>query len=241
MGPHLRYLRYVLMHKLYVFMAGVALWRVSSKVYVRPRLRFLAWVWRLLVHDLSKFRPSEWRPYVASFYGTPAIVVAEREWERAYARAHSHLGGVGEGHRAAMEQEAKRRTAEITAERRRAFDLAWLLHQHRNDHHWQHWLLREDSGATKVLLPPAWIADEMLADWLGAGTKINRWPTLAECVGETIVWYAANREKIMLREQARARIEETLHMLASHYGLVDLAHEAHALKMARSSIVIPGR
>src|SRR5882762_4064498 len=28
-----------------------------------------------------------------------------------------------------------------------AFDAAWLHHQHWNDHHWQHWVLREDSGA----------------------------------------------------------------------------------------------
>ena len=34
-----------------------------------------------------------------------------------------------------------------------AFDLAWLKHQHRNPHHWQYWILREDSGAVKVVGP----------------------------------------------------------------------------------------
>jgi len=60
MSAHLSYLRYVLRHKWYVLRAGLLLngWRP-------------AWVLRLLVHDLSKFRPGEWRPYVAMFYGVP--------------------------------------------------------------------------------------------------------------------------------------------------------------------------
>lgn len=52
--PHLRYLRYVLLHKWYVFRAcrwlGVPLWRA-------------------LIHDWSKLTPAEWGPYVRRFYG----------------------------------------------------------------------------------------------------------------------------------------------------------------------------
>ncbi len=50
---HLRYLRYVLRHRWFVFLACCAL-----GVPIRG-----------LVHDLSKFRPSEWIPYAAYFYG----------------------------------------------------------------------------------------------------------------------------------------------------------------------------
>ena len=34
------------------------------------------------------------------------------------------------------------------------FDLAWLLHQKRNKHHWQWWLLHEDDGGTKIIEMP---------------------------------------------------------------------------------------
>jgi hypothetical protein len=53
-SKHLRYLSYVVCHKWFVFVAG---------------LKTGAPFWRLLIHDWSKFMPSEWRPYVLSFYG----------------------------------------------------------------------------------------------------------------------------------------------------------------------------
>lgn len=53
MNKHLQYGAYVLRHKYFVavecFKAGL--------------------IWRGLVHDLSKFLPQEWFPYVESFYG----------------------------------------------------------------------------------------------------------------------------------------------------------------------------
>lgn len=54
MRPHLQYLAYVVRHKWFVFRAG---------------LRTGAPLWRLLVHDWSKFTPAEWGPYVRKFYG----------------------------------------------------------------------------------------------------------------------------------------------------------------------------
>lgn len=53
---HLKYLRYVVCHKWFVF--------------VECAKRGL--IWRGLVHDLSKFSPSEWGPYVEYFYGDSA-------------------------------------------------------------------------------------------------------------------------------------------------------------------------
>lgn len=235
MKPHLRYLRYVLLHKLYVLLAGVAIQRVRGRVYAFPWWRWFPWLARLLWHDASKFRPSEWRPYVAKFYGDLRWrEQAEIDRLKAVAR-DAGAPGVNVEHLIATA------CNNVKAEVNRAFDRAWLSHQHRNPHHWQHHILREDSGATKALLFPSVLADEMLADWLGAGTKVLRWPTLAECVGETIVWYAANRPKIILRSPAQQRIEETLHLLASHYGLVDMAEQVDMERRARESIVIPGR
>lgn len=191
MMPHLRYLRYVVLHKLYVFMAGIAIARHVHRAERWPRV-----LWRYLVHDLSKFRPSEWSPYVANFYGK---------------RTDTNDGA--------------------------RFDRAWLLHIHRNPHHWQHWILREDSGSTKVLLPEAWFVDEMVADWLGAGVKILSYPSLSECVAMTIAWYMGNRQKIVLRDPARQRVEGTLRDLAALYGIVDMAFQ----ERSRLIVQVPTR
>lgn len=82
------------------------------------------------------------------------------------------------------------------------FDLAWLSHQHHNDHHHQYWVLRGDSDGTKVLeMPPAARA-EMLCDWRGAG--------LAQGKSDVLGWYAANRDKMRLHPSTRAWIETRL-------------------------------
>lgn len=72
-----------------------------------------------------------------------------------------------------------------------AFDAAWLHHQHRNPHHWQHWLLQEDDGGLKTLEMPSALIREMVADWMGAGRAITgRW--------EVAEWYAKTRGTIQL-------------------------------------------
>lgn len=222
---HLRYLRYVLLHKLYVFAGGIAVARVrGGPAPTLPFPPWTRWLVRLLIHDLSKFRPSEWTPYVDSFYGETG-----QQWiERRVKGGLSHV-------------EAAEGWAREEKRRRAAFDRAWLLHQHRNPHHWQHWLLRYDDGRLVTLLPEAWIADEMVADWLGAGQKILARPTLAECVAETVKWYAQNHQRMILRDPVRQRVEETLMLLSAKYGLVTAALQVRAAEQARASITIPGR
>lgn len=84
-----------------------------------------------------------------------------------------------------------------------AFDAAWLHHQHRNPHHWQHWLLREDSGKLKTLPMPDKFMREMVADWMGAGRAIaGKW--------EVADWYAKNRETIQLAESTRYDVERLI-------------------------------
>lgn len=91
------------------------------------------------------------------------------------------------------------RTDEVKA----AFDAAWLHHQHRNAHHWQHWVLREDLGGTKVLPMPERLVREMVADWMGAGRAITgRW--------EVATWYEANRQKILLADETRLLVERLI-------------------------------
>lgn len=57
LSQHYRYLRYVVLHKYYVYQAG----RITG-----------APLWRLIIHDWSKFSPAEWFPYVERFYGSGA-------------------------------------------------------------------------------------------------------------------------------------------------------------------------
>ena len=147
MKKHLQYLKYILRHKWFVFVAGLQM-KVS--------------LWRLLKHDWSKFLPCEWIPYANSFYGG-------------------------------------KRTPQVKS----AFTTAWLHHQHRNDHHWQHWVLRNDDGSIECLPMPEYVWREMIADWMGAGRAITgRW----ECAE----WYVKNRDKIQLHPETRIVVDSIL-------------------------------
>lgn len=47
----------------------------------------------------------------------------------------------------------------------KAFDLAWLIHQHRNPHHSQHWVLLRDEGVLEPVDMPVPYIIEMVCDW----------------------------------------------------------------------------
>lgn len=171
MKKHWLYFKYLMRHKYFVFVAG-------RKTGVS--------LWRLIIHDWSKFLPCEWLPYVRNFYG-------DYNW---YTLVDSTLkyqpGFTGRG------------MAQVRAE----FDRAWLHHQHANPHHWQHWNLREDSGALKLLEMPSHFAREMVADWMGAGRAITgKW--------EAAAWYESNRSKIKLEKGTRSFVEALLYAHAN--------------------------
>ena len=153
-----KYLRYVLRHKLYVYLEG-------RKLGV-GRLQ-------LLKHDLSKFRPDEFLPYARYFYG-------RRDIPEGYREAYYVVGKI-----------------------QRDFDKAWLLHQHRNPHHWQYWVLPLDEGRTKVLDMPDRYRREMLADWTAMGRAFGE-------EDPPVGWYVANRDKIRLAPRTRKAVEAHL-------------------------------
>lgn len=71
---HIAYLNYVARHKAFVFRAG---------------LKTGAPLWRLLIHDWSKFTPAEWFPYTEYFYGGHAkqsfrYLVCKTKFNRAW-------------------------------------------------------------------------------------------------------------------------------------------------------------
>lgn len=162
---HWLYWRYLLRHKWFVLQAGVVL-------HVP--------LWRLVVHDWSKFLPSEWIPYVENFYGVgsdpwpdPAkFAVAFDDWIR------------------------RKKLTEV------GFNRAWLHHIHHGPHHWQHWLLHNDDGTVVPLMMPPVFVHEMVADWVGAG--------LAQGRPDVNGWYARNRDKMQLHPATRAQVETLL-------------------------------
>lgn len=92
-----------------------------------------------------------------------------------------------------------------TGEDHPGFNAAWLHHQHYGPHHWQHWLLHEDSGKTITLEMPWKYCQEMLADWRGMSFTL-----FGADNGRTTAWYLANRKLIRLHPNTRLWIEGQL-------------------------------
>jgi len=90
-----------------------------------------------------------------------------------------------------------------------AFDFAWLLHQKKNRHHWQFWILPEDEGGMKVLPMPDRYRKEMLADWRGAGR--------AQGTPDTVAWWAKNKHKMRFHSETHAWIENSLSPVKAVY------------------------
>jgi len=86
-----------------------------------------------------------------------------------------------------------------------AFDVAWNYHQKRNKHHWQYWLLTNDSDEPQTIaLPmPDCYCREMLADWRGAGKAITG-------KDNTPIWYKEHKSKMHLHSETREWIEQQL-------------------------------
>ena len=162
---HFLYLRYLLTHKYWVFYAGLKL-NVS--------------IWRLLIHDWSKFLPSEWFAYANYFYGNH--------------RKFSELpSGLKHDYPFELCQEYWKNK----------FDFSWNLHQKRNKHHFQFWLLTNDSGSTVALKMPEKYVREMIADWAGAGRAITgKW--------EAWDYYQKNRGNTLLHPETRELFESLL-------------------------------
>lgn len=82
------------------------------------------------------------------------------------------------------------------------FDLAWLKHQRRNDHHWQWWMLYKDDGDYKLLEMSRGAMVEMLCDWIGAGK--------AQGKSDTRTWYQKNRHTMKFHPKVKTWIEKEL-------------------------------
>lgn len=136
--------------------------------------------WRGLIHDWSKLRPSEFIPYARHFYGKRKRQGIKRgRNESGYYKPYD--------------------TGDT------AFDFAWLLHQKRNRHHWQWWILPEDNGGTKIFPMSPTYRKELLCDWHGAGRAING-------KRDSKTFYLKNKDNIQLNPETRQWVEQQLNV-----------------------------
>lgn len=167
MKRYTQYLKYVLKHK----------WYVMRECFREGMY------WRGIMHDMSKFRPSEFVPYAKHFYHSDGTLIPIRDSTGYYKPTD---------------------TGDPT------FDFAWLLHQKHNRHHWQWWVLPEDDGGLKTMKMSPRYVKEMLCDWIGAG-KANGFVSPADNrYLETRVWYKKNKDNMVLHPETRKEVEEII-------------------------------
>ena len=158
---YFRYLSYLLRHKWFVF---IECCRMGMPI-------------RGLMHDMSKFRPSEFIPYARWFYGKNGVRFMKSEVD---------------DYKYWMDSDHQRV--------RQEFDMAWLLHQKRNPHHWQYWLSVQEDATIKAFDMPDKFCMEMVADWRGAGRARGHGDDIRD-------WYLKKENNIVLGEITRARVE----------------------------------
>jgi len=135
-------------------------------------------IWRGIFHDLSKFLPDEWIAYANYFYGKDA----EEHWKkRREGKGYYKPYNTGD----------------------QKFDFCWLLHQKRNDHHWQWWVLPEDDGGLFALPMKKRAIIEMICDWRGAGRAQGYKDNTPE-------WYAKNKKHQKMHHLTRQFLENKL-------------------------------
>lgn len=87
----------------------------------------------------------------------------------------------------------------------RAFNYAWLLHLHRNPHHWQYWILHNDDPKEgEVILDMAYnYILEMICDWWAfSWTKGD--------LTEIFKWYDEHKDYMKLSDATRKTVNDIL-------------------------------
>ncbi len=156
---------------------------MRHKYYVAIECFKRGLIWRGIVHDNSKLLPNEFIPYANFFYGKGYDIKRGRNSTGYYKPTD---------------------TGDI------AFDFAWLLHQKRNRHHWQWWILPEDGGGIKIISIREPYLTEMICDWIGAGKAQGQCSPENDKYLVTRGWYKANKDKMIFAEETRNEIEKRI-------------------------------
>ena len=84
------------------------------------------------------------------------------------------------------------------------FDYAWLIHQHKNPHHWQYWvLINDDDGKNKPLEMPKEYVLEMIADWWSFSWKDGNLKSIFS-------WYEDHKKEQCMHKRTRELVDVTL-------------------------------
>ena len=170
-------------HKWFVLLAGL-----KTKVPL----------WRLLVHDWTKFFPAELPHYQRQFFGKklrvgsrieidsfegvhgPAIITEERKSDGARFKVRMKDGS----------QEFWAHDFEVVelGKDPYGFIRCWVHHQNHNPHHWEYWIPRTGHNRCTPPYPDnvpiqmsEWAVREMVADWIGASRAYEgKWPVRGE-------------------------------------------------------------
>lgn len=99
-----------------------------------------------------------------------------------------------------------------------AFDYAWLIHQRRNPHHWQYWVLIQDdqAGLKPLIMPNSYIL-EMIADWWSFSWKSGN-------LEEIFDWYEKHKNGMLLHDRTRKIVEKILDEM--HLKIIEQNWEA---------------
>lgn len=87
----------------------------------------------------------------------------------------------------------------------RDYKVAWLLHIHRNPHHWQYWVLINDDpkeGEIILDMPYNYIL-EMVCDWWAFSWKTGN-------LSEIFKWYDLHKDYMKLSRKTRTTVEQIL-------------------------------
>ncbi len=186
---YLKYLKVLLRHK----------W------FTLQECRALGIFWLGIIHDWSKFLPSEWGPYAEWFHGERIVYHHLKGLKRGDFLAGYGRDGEPQDLIVVSYDSDSKRLECLPWSAKEAFDAAWNHHQKSNKHHWQFYLLTQDDDPDLVLPMPDRYRREMLADWRGASRAYTSSDNTRE-------WYLKRRDKMIkrLHPETRAWIEDFL-------------------------------
>jgi len=79
------------------------------------------------------------------------------------------------------------------------FNQGWNSHQKTNKHHWQYWVLIQDTGEQVALEMSFYYIIELLCDWAAMSIKFKS--GLSD-------WYSQNKHNMIIADKTRACIEK---------------------------------
>ena len=100
------------------------------------------------------------------------------------------------------------------------FDYAWLLHQHKNPHHWQFWILHnDDPGEGMVALDMTYnYILEMICDWWAFSWSKGD-------LREIFKWYDEHKDYMKLSDKTRKTVESILDDISKKLDEFETAEE----------------